>query len=230
MREASNFARLTGLALLGAMAAVAVAMNYYPSFDGRSEYFPLSIPSLIESQADFAIALAFIAVAGALLIVVGITSALAFSRSGARNLIPGSILVISGGGFLLSAALGLPALRILAEARDLSFADGRAHAATLYPWASGSQTSLLMIGLGFLALGLLALILGMLKTGAFSIGVIAIALALPVILWIVIALVVDGAPLVWLVPGLPIIVWAVGLGVFLAVAGRVVAPALRVTA
>jgi hypothetical protein len=174
--------------------------------------------------------LAFLAVAGALLIVAGIASALAFSRSGARNLIPGSILVISGGGFLLSAALGLPALRILAEVRDLSFADGRAHAATVYPWASGSQTSLLMIGLGFLALGLLALILVMLRTGAFSIRVIAIALALPVILWIVIALVVDGAPLVWLVPGLPIVVWAVGLGVFLAVVGRVVAPALRTTA
>jgi hypothetical protein len=39
MREASNYARLTGLALLGVMAAVAVALNKYPSSMGGLNTF-----------------------------------------------------------------------------------------------------------------------------------------------------------------------------------------------
>jgi len=223
MREPSNIARLTGLSLLAGLAALVVGVNNYPSFDARSEYFPLSIPRLLESQGEFAVALGFMAITGVLLVLAGVGSTLAFSRSGARNLIPGSIFAISGGGFLLSAALGLPALRILIAAGNLSIAEGRAHAATAYAWASGSQTSLLMIGLGFLALGLLALIVVMLRAGAFSRPAIVVALALPVVLWLVIALAVEGAPMVWLVPGLPVAVWTVGLGVFLILTGRVVA-------
>jgi hypothetical protein len=230
MREASNMARLTGLSLLGALATLVIGVNNYPSFDARSEYFPLSIPRLIESQTEFEVALGFIAITGVLLVVAGVAAALAFYRSGARNLIPGSILAVSGGGFLLSAALGLPALGILATAANLSVADGRAHAAAAYPWASGSQTSLLMIGLGFLAIGLLALIAVMLWAGAFSRPAIVVALALPVVLWLVMALAIDGAPLVWLVPGLPVAVWTVGLGAFLIVTGRVVAPIQMATA
>jgi hypothetical protein len=87
-----------------------------------------------------------------------------------------------------------------------------------------------MIGLGFLALGLLALIVVMLRAGAFSRPAIVVALALPVVLWIVVALAVEGAPLVWLVPGLPVVVWTVGLGFFLIVTGRVVAPPQVATA
>jgi hypothetical protein len=229
-RGASNIARLAGLSLLGALAALVVGVNNYPSFDARSEYFPLAIPRLIESQAEFRVALGFIATIGVLLVLAGVAATLAFSQSGAATLIPGSILAVSGGGFLLSAALGLAALRILVAAGNLSVADGRAHAATAYPWASGSQTSLLMIGLGFLALGLLALIVVMLRAGAFSRPAIVVALALPVVLWIVIALAVEGAPLVWLVPGLPVVVWTVGLGFFLIVTGRVVAPPQVATA
>ena len=223
MRTASNMARLTGFSLLGALAALVVGVNNYPGFDARSEYFQPAIPRLLESQAEFAVALGFMAITGVLLVVAGVVSTLAFSWSGASNLIPGSILAVSEGGFLLSAALGLPALRILVAAGNLSVVDGRAHAATAYPWASGSQTSLLMIGLGFLALGLLALIVAMLRAGAFSRPAIAVALALPVVLWIGIALTVEGAPLVWLAPGLPVVVWTVGLGFFLIVSGRVVA-------
>ena len=224
MKKSSNFARLTGLSLLGALAALVGGLSKYPSFDARSQYFPFSIPSLIETQSEFAIALAFLALAGILLVLAGIASIFAFSHSGSRNLIPGIILTASGGGFLLSAALGQPAHRILAAAKVLSAADGRAHAATAHPWASASQSALLMIGLGFLALGLLALIVVMLRAGAFSRRAIVIALGLPVVLWLVIALTIEGAPLVWLVPGLPAIVWIVGLGLFMTVTGRVVAP------
>lgn len=230
MRKASNIARLTGLSLLGALAALVVSVRNYPSFDARSEYFSRYIPSLIDSQAQFAFALAFFAITGVLLVVAGIASTLTFSRSGARNPIPGSILIVSGVGFLLSAALGLPAFRILATASNLSVAEGRAHAAAAYPWLSGSQTSILMVGLGFLALGLLALFLSMLRAGAFTRQAIAVALSLPVVLWLVTALTVEGAPLVWLVPGLPVAIWTVGLGVFLTVTGRVIAPVPRVAA
>jgi hypothetical protein len=230
MRKASVIARLTGLLLLGALAALVISVRNYPSFDSRSEFFPGAIPSLIDSQAQFAVAFAFIAITGILLGVAGIASTLAFSRSGARSPIPGSILIVSGVGFLLSVALGLPAFRILATASSLSVAEGRAHAAAAYPWLAGSQTSLLLVGLGFLALGLLALFLSMLRAGAFTRQTIAVALSLPAVLWLVIALVVEGAPLVWLVPGLPVAVWTVGLGVFLTVTGRVIAPVPEVAA
>jgi hypothetical protein len=230
MRTASNMGRLTGLSLLGALGALVVGVDNYPSFDARSEYFQLAIPGLLESGPEFAVALGFMAITGVLLVVAGVASTLAFSWSSARNLIPGSILAISGGGFLLSAGLGLPALRILIAAGNLSVVDEQAHAATAYPWASGSQTSLLMIGLGFLALGLLALIVAMLRAGAFSRPAIAVAFAIPAVLWIGMALTVEGAPLVWLAPGLPVVVWTVGLGFFLIVRGRVIAPRQVATA
>lgn len=230
MRNSSNYSSLTGLSLLSALAALVAGISMYPSFDARAQYFPLSIQSLIESRGEFATALVFVATAGGALIVAGIASMQAFSYSRARNPIPGSILIIAGAGFMLSAALGQPALGILAAAADLSAAEARTHAATAYPWASGSQSTLLLFGLGSLALGLLALIVVMLKARAFSRLTIALALALPVVMWLVIALTIEGAPLVWLVPGLPVAVWTVGLGLFLVFTGRVTSPVSKATA
>lgn len=71
-----------------------------------------------------------------------------------------------------------------------------------------------MMGIGLFAMGLMVTIVSMLRAGAFSRQTIFIAISAPVILWIAIALVVEGAPLVWMVPGLPFLIWSLGLGVF----------------
>lgn len=223
MNGSTKYSRLAGLSLLGSLGFLTAGLSTFPSFDARSEYFARYLPSLMEQRGELALALALFALTGVLIILTGIFLILAFSRSGVPNPIPGIILLLSGAGFLLSAALGQPALRIFDSAAELPGNERLARAAEAYPWASGSQSILLIFGLGLLALGLFVVIATMLRTGAFTRRMIVLAVATPALVWIGIALTIE-APLVWLVPALPIVMWSVGLGIFLTITGRVTVP------
>ena len=221
MSASSKYSRLAGLLFLGAL--VSLQASSFPSYDARSEYFSRYIPSLLEQRSEWALALLLFVLTGALVTFTGISLILAFSRSGAPNPISGIILILSGIGFLLSAALGQRALRIFNAAAELPGNEKLVRAAEAYPWASASQSALLMLGFGLLALGLLVAIVTMFRAGAFSRRVIILAAVLPVVLWIGIALLMEAPPLVWLIPALPMAIWSAGLGIFLTVAGRVTA-------
>ncbi len=220
----SKTTRIAGAALLGSLASIVTAVGNFPSYDAREAYFAQSIPALFTQQAEWASGLRLLVLTGALAILAGVLFILAFSQSGRPNPLPGAVLIISGMGFFLSAGLGRAALRIIAEAAELTGSERLEYAGNAQPWASGSQTVLLMIGIGLFALGLLVTIVSMLRAGAFSRRTIMIAIASPAVLWIAIALFVKGAPLVWLVPGLPVAFWSRGLGVFLVITGRLDSP------
>ena len=221
MNRADRYTRFAGVSLLGTLAAIIATASKFPGYDARPAYFANSLPTLINQRDAWALALVTLTLSGILTFLVGISLMLAFSRSGQANLVPGSIFVISSLGFFLSAVLGLQALRIIESAAKLPVKERFQLAGEAFPWSSGSQTVLLMFGLGLFTIGLLVTITALLQTGAFSRRLITLALAIPLSIWIVIALTIEGAPLVWLVPGLPLAIWSVGLGLFLVFSGRV---------
>jgi len=91
------------------------------------------------------------------------------------------------------------------------------------PWASGSQSSLILFGLGGFAIGLLAAIVAVLQTGVLSRKTVLGAAVAPFGILILIAIIVDGQlPYVWLSVGLPVATWSIGLGLYLALTGRIV--------
>jgi hypothetical protein len=220
MNSGNSYTRIAGVSLLGTLAAIIATINKFPGYDARPAYFAQYLPTLINQRDAWAFGLVTLTLTGILTFLVGISLILAFSRSGRSNPVTGSIFIISSMGFFLSSVLGLQALRIIESATKLPVKERFQLAGEVFPWASGSQTVLLMFGLGLFSIGLLVTITALLQTGAFSRRLITVALAIPIILWLVIALTIEGAPLVWLVPGLPLAIWSVGLGLFLVFSGR----------
>ncbi len=221
MNDSYLTARLAGAALLGSLASIVATIYFFPSYDARAAYFTQHIPMFIEQRAEWATGLALLGLTGSFCVLTGIFLIMAYLKAGRSIPIPGFILVGSGMGFFLSAGLGSRALRIISEASGLNGGEMLAYASEAQPLASGSQAALLLIGIGMLALGLLAILLSMLHAKVFTRRLIMIAIAFPAILWVVLALVAQGAPLVWLVPGLPVAFWCVGLGIFLIATGRI---------
>ena len=219
MNGSNTTTRFAGAALLGSLATMAAVIGNFPGYDAREAYFSQYIPALIAQQVEWAAGLRPLALTGALAVLAGVFLIRAFSRSGRANPLPGSFLIISGLGFFLSTGLGRKALGIIAEAAELTGGERLAYAEKAFPWATGSQSVLLLIGVGLFAVGLLLTIVSMLRAGAFSRRTILFSVAAPAVLWIAIALTAEGAPLVWLIPGLPAAFWGPGLGVFMAIPG-----------
>ncbi len=221
MSDSKIRARWAGVCLLGALAVLVASLSVGPSFDARREYFDEWFPGLVGRHTMYGIALGLIALTGALVVIAGLALYDAFRRAGAAGSAAGFVLVAAGGGFLLSSGLGVPAFRVMVEAARspethwLSFADAA------HPWAAGSQTALIMFGLGGFAVGLVAVALAIIQAGGVSRRV-AIGIAIAPLIPLAVLVAIPGAdPLVWLSVGLPSLVWSVGLGVYLAATGRV---------
>ena len=113
MKTSIAATRLAGIALLCSLALIVAAVDKIPSYDARDPYFSQSIPNLFAQQDEWTTGLGMLALTSVFVILAGVLLILAFSRSGRSNPLPGSILIISGIGFLLSAGLGWKAFRII---------------------------------------------------------------------------------------------------------------------
>jgi hypothetical protein len=217
-------ARWAGICLLGALASLAVTLSVMPSFDARAEYFAGWLPDLVSQRFQYGIALGLSLLAGGITLAAGFAVYQAFRRVGKSGVVPGVLLVAAGGGFILSALLGLPLLRILFEAARQPISYWNSFASVAYPWASASQFTLIGLGMGGFAAGLLATAVSLILSGGVSVR-IALLLALAPLLPLGIFLIIPGEdPLIWLGVGLPSLVWSIVLGSYLAITGRVSRP------
>ena len=222
MTESKKPARLAGLLLLGSLGSIVFVLNAYPSFDARSQYFPESFGNLVLERRELTIALAWLALAGTLAIVAGFSLFVALRRAESPTAGLALLLPAAGAGFILAASLGVPAIGLLDRAANLPQADWGPVINDVYPWASGSQTILLLFGLGGFAIGLLAAIIAVLLTGVLSRKMVIGAAVAPFAILILAAITFGGQiPLVWLSVGLPAAIWSIGLGLYLMVTGRV---------
>ena len=221
MNDSKTRARWAGVCLLGALAVLVATSSVLPSFDARGEYFGEWFPGLVSQRTRYGIALGLIALSGTLVVIAGLALYGAFRLAEAAGAAAGLVLVAAGGGFLLSAGLGIPAFRVMVEAARSPETDWLSFADAAHPWAAGSQTVLLMFGLGGFAVSLVAAALAIIQAGGVSRRV-AIGIAIAPLIPLAVFVAIPGEdPLVWLSVGLPSLVWSVGLGIYLAVTGRV---------
>ena len=223
MTESKKPARLAGLLLLGSLASIVLILNALPSFDARSEYFPEYFGNLVLERREFTMALVWIALAGVLAILAGFSLFVALRRAESPSAGLALLLSASGAGFILAASLGVPAIGLLDRAANLPQAAWGPVINDVHPWVAGSQTTLILFGLGGFAIGLLAAIIAVLLTGVLSRKMVIGAAVAPFAILILAAITFGGQiPLVWLSVGLPAAIWSVGLGLYLTITGRVI--------
>jgi hypothetical protein len=214
-------ARWAGVCLLGALAGLVASLTVVPSFDARPEYFSDWLPGLVIQRFRYGLALGLILLTGGFVITAGLAIQKALRSVGGRGAMAGIILVASGSGFLLSALLGIPLVVILSEAARLPQPNWNRIADIAYPWASGNQAMLILIGLGGFAAGLLATAMAIILAGGIS-PRLAIVFALTPLIPLAVFLIIPGEdPYIWLSVGLPSLVWSISLGGYLAITGRV---------
>jgi hypothetical protein len=213
--------RWAGICLLGALAFLAVTLSVMPPFDARAEFFAGWLPGLVIQRVQYGIALGLSLLTGGITLTAGFAVYSAFNRAGRPSFVPGILLLAAGAGYILSALLGLPLLRILFEAAIQPTVDWNSFAIVAYPWASASQAALVMLGLGCFAVGLLATAVSLILAGGISVQA-ALLLALVPLAPLVIFLLLPGEdPLFLLGLGIPSLAWSAGLGGYLAITGRV---------
>jgi hypothetical protein len=214
-------ARWAGICLLVALAGLAATFSVMPSFDARAEYFAGWLPGLVMQRFQYGMALGLSLLTGGLALAAGAAIYRAFRTARGTGIVSGFLFEISGAGFMLSALLGLPLLRILFEVSGEPSSDWSAFASAAYPWASANQATLVMIGLGGFAAGLLATAASLILAGGVPARV-ALILALAPLLPLAISLIIPGEdPYFLLGIGLASLVWSISLGGYLVVSGRV---------
>jgi hypothetical protein len=214
-------ARWAGICLLGALAGLAITLSVIPSFDARPEYFAGWLPGLVNQRLQYGIALGLALLTGGITLASGFAVHQAFRRAGNSGVVPGVLLVATGAGFILSALLGVPLLRILFEAAIQPVSNWNSFAGEAYPWASANQFTMIVLGLGSFAAGLLATAVSLILAGGISVQT-ALLLALVPLAPLVIFLILPGEdPVFLLVLGIPILAWSIALGGYLAITGRV---------
>jgi MFS family permease len=110
MDKSKMRARWAGLCLLLGLAGIGAILSVMPSFDARAEYFGGWFPGLILQRFRFAGALGLAAVTGVFVIAAGLALYGALWSARTRGSAVGFVFLAAGGGFLLSALLGLPCL------------------------------------------------------------------------------------------------------------------------
>lgn len=223
MKSSKKYAQLAGLFLLGSLVSLFAVMRFLPGFDARQEYFAGSFRTLVAMRESFGIALVMMILTGLLAAIAGLALIAAFQSADRPRPYSGVGLAGAGGAFILAGLLGLPASRILSRASEASINDWQVLIREAYPWASGSQTVLIMFGLGGFAVGLLITGLSLIAADAINRKLLIAGATAPFLLFGIIALTMSEAPLYWLAGGLPAVIWSVGLGVHLTFTGRVVA-------
>jgi hypothetical protein len=214
-------ARWAGIYLLGALASLVVTLSVTPSFDARAEYFAGWLPGLVIQRLQYGVGLGMALLTGVITLASGFAVHKAFRRAGNSGVVPGVLLVAAGAGFILSALLGVPLLRILFEAARQPMSGWNSFAGQAYPWASANQFTVIVLGLGSFAAGLLATAVSLILAGGISVQR-ALLLALVPLAPLVISLILPGEDqVILLVLGVPILAWSIGLGGYLAITGRV---------
>lgn len=211
-------ARVIGLLLLAVPTVTVLALNPFPGYDARSEYFAASYHNIVEAGTGYVVALGLFLVVAAVLaaLALGLWRSPLSTATGFLWVVIGG-LAVSAAGFTLAALTGLPVwwwARQVA-AGSLSVADGASRSSDLAPI---SQTMLLMLGLGgFLvgmsALGVIAVVLRSVPRWVFwltiAVAVTAVAAALAT----------DG-PAIWIGLGLLPMLWAITFGFVLLIRGE----------
>ena len=225
MTESKKPARLAGLLLLGSLGSIVLGLDTLPSFDARPEYFPAYFATLVLERKEFTIAIAWIALAGVAALLAGFSLFVALRRAESPSAGLALLLSAAGAGFILAASIGVPAIGPLNRAANLPRADWGSVISEVQPWAAGSQITFIIFGLGGFAIGLLAAIIAVLLTGALSRKMVVVAAVVPFAILILAVIIFGGQiPLVWLSVGLPAAIWSVGLGLYLAISGRLIPP------
>jgi hypothetical protein len=147
--------RVTGLLVLLIPVVAGVALNLFPNYDARAENFAESYPAIVDAGQKFPLALVLLLMVSALLGRLAL--ALRRSQDGTQS---GGVavggLVVSAAGFGLASLLSIPVWLWARQVADgtLTLAQGAQRSEAL---ASGSQTVILMVGLGGLLVGFSAL-------------------------------------------------------------------------
>jgi hypothetical protein len=214
-------ARWAGICLLGVLAGLAITSSVMPSFDARAEYFAGWLPGLVIQRLQYGVGLGMALLTGVITLASGFAVHKAFRRAGNSGVVPGVLLVAAGAGFILSALLGVPLLRILFEAAIQPVSKWNSFAGQAYPWASANQFTLIVLGLGSFGAGLLATAVSLILAGGISVHS-ALLLALVPLAPLVISLILPGEDQVLLLAlGIPILAWSIGVGGYLSITGRV---------
>lgn len=200
-----------GTLLLLVPVATGAALSMFPNYDARPEYFAGWYPNIVNAGNSYAVSLTLLLAVAVLLVLLALAlrRAPAPGHSGAMLVVVGGVTV-SAIGFGVAALLGIPVWVWAGDVTDgaLTMAEGAARSET---WASTSQTSILLFGLGGLAVALTVL------------GVLAYRLGWtpPIVFWIalsvVVGIVVLGVVLTlfWVMLGTPPIIWTMMIGVSL---------------
>lgn len=207
--------RTAGTLLLLIPVIAGFALNLFPSYDARPEYFAPFYSNIVDAGGGYLASLVLLLGVAALLLVL----ALALRRApGAKD--SGGMVVVTAGltasavGFGVAALLGVPVWIWARQVADgaLTVSEAVSKSAS---WASTSQTLILLVGLG--GLGVALTVLGFI---AYRSGWIR-----PVVFWATIP-VVGGVVIVglavtlfWFALGIPPILWTLMIGVSLLVLG-----------
>jgi len=198
--------RAVGWLVLATPVVIGVAVNLFPNYDARPEYFRGTYANIVDAGAKYAASLGVMGVAVVLLVLL----ALALTR------VPGgpaegvsAALVVPAVGMTLTALTAIPVVVQAARVRSAaSSIDAAAKASQ--SWATLSQTILLLGGIGgalaaFIALGVTAFrrrwirplmfwtaaaLSAVLGVGGLSLGLLWMGLGLPAL---VLTLTIAGA-------------------------------------
>ncbi len=204
-------ARTAGALLLVVPVVVGVALNLFPNYDARAEYFAPSYSHIADAGAAYPVSLALLLAVAVLLILL----ALALRQAPEAKTSDGMSVVTAGlaasaGGFGIAAALGIPVWLWARQATNgaLTMSEAASKSQTL---ASASQTLILLFGLGGLVVGLTAL-----GVVAYRFGWTPPAVFWTAITFAVVAVVAGLAlTLFWFALGIPPVIWTLMIGVSL---------------
>lgn len=207
-------ARIAGVIVLIIPLLLGVGLRLFPNYDARPEYFASSYSKIIAVDVAFPLSLVVLATTALLLTVLILTLRRAPQRIESASVVAVAMLAVSALGLLASAVLSVPVWFWSRQVRSgsLNFSDG---ADKSQPWATTSQTLILILGLGglfvaFSALGLLAY-----RSGWTP----------PLVFWITISLVAAAViggftlTLFWIALGLPPLLWTLMIGGSLVIKG-----------
>ena len=196
-------ARAVGIGLVLVPVVLGLGLNLFPNYDARSEFFAGSYSNIVEAGMAFPVSLVVLVLASMLLVLVvlGLRRAPQSDGSGGLDLV---FVALSGSslGILLGAVLSIPVAVWASQVKDGSLA-ASAGVAMSQALASTSQTLILLVGLGGLAVGLTVLgvlswrfgwtppivfwativAAGVIVVGGFSITLFWVALGVPPVLW-----------------------------------------------
>lgn len=217
MNRLFGSARVAGVIVLAVPALLGVGLRLFPNYDARSEYFASSYSKIVAADVAFPVSLVVLAATALLLgvLVLALRRVPQSVESASGLVVARGSLGVAAMGLLASAALSIPVWLWSRQVRsgELSFSEG---ADKSQPWATASQTLILLVGLGSLLVAFSALGIVAYRAGWTP----------PVVFWTTMSVVAAGIvggfalSLFWIALGLPPILWTLMIGGSLVIKGR----------